>query len=72
MEDMSRLSLLELRADLLTKRIATLEDSHNHLSETLAKISNSLVQIKYFIMGSVSMYILSELGFIEIVKHLIG
>lgn len=71
-EDQSRLSLVELRIDLLGGRLQNLEESHNVLAVTLDKISTSLVQIKYFIMGSVSMYVLSELGLVEIVKQLIG
>ena len=62
---------LETRVEGHNTRIVRLEDKTNAIHNDLKELKSVLVNIKWWLIGVGSFYLLEQMGLAEVVKHII-
>ena len=63
-----RINKIEWTVEQHTAELKEQSDTTNHLKKSLYGIEKTLIQLKWFAIGMIALYLLDQLGMTEIIK----
>ena len=63
-----RINKIEWTVERHTAELKEQSDTTNHLKKSLYGIEKTLIQLKWFAIGMIALYLLDQLGMTEIIK----